>query len=344
MPGGEPEAPEHIGPYRILDVLGTGGRGVVYLAELPEPRGRRVALKVVETELDPRGVLDRFQAQQPGLARVNHPGLVTTFEAGTTGDGRPWFAMEWVRGVPITEYCDRERLPTRRRLELLVEVCGALQHAHGQGFVHGNIKPSRILVSEDGGRAQVRVAGLGVATALDHRLTEEALSTAQALLTATPAYVSPERLDAAPSGAEPRSDVYSLGVLLYELLVGVPVFEPGRLRQASWTELLRVVREEAPCRPSRWLGAEGATRAAEVALKRGTTVGHLVRELRGDLDRVTLKALEKDPVRRYATVDELALDLKRYLDGEPADASPPGAWASLRRVTRSLLRGLPRRS
>jgi serine/threonine protein kinase len=327
LPGAEP-----IGPYRVLDVLGAGSVGTVYLAEPPEPPGRRVALKVVPAERDPREVLARLEAVRPALALMAHPGLAKLFEAGRTEDGRVWFAMEWVRGVPVTEYCDRTRLTVPRRLELFLEVCEALQHAHDKGVVHGNLKPSNVLVSEDEGRAEVRVIDLGVAMAVDQRLTEEGLSTAQGLLTATPAYVSPEQLDPSTRDTDARSDVYSLGTLLYELLVGAPPFEPRTLRRARWADVVRLIQAEAPLAPSRRLRAVGETPAAGMAACRGTEARRLAAQLQGNLDAICLKALEKEPAHRYSSARELATDVKRHLSHEPVGARPAGLWSRLART------------
>lgn len=324
--------PERVGPYRVLDVLGAGAMGVVYLAEPAEPPLRRVALKVVRAGLDAREVLERFEAERSAMELLEHPAFARVLEVGATEDGRAWFAMERVRGVPVTEYCDRERLAVPRRVELLGEVCEALQHAHARGLVHRNVKPSNILVVGDAERPELRVTDLGVATALDQRLTEDALYTAQGLLSATPAYVSPELLDPAARDVDRRADVYSVGVLLYELLVGGPPFEPRRLRQADWARIVDMIRQEVPPPPSRHLRGGGDAQAREVAAQRGTNPRELARQLRGDLEAITLKALEKDPALRYPTPGELAVDLHHHLLGEPVSARPSGPWSRLLRA------------
>jgi serine/threonine protein kinase len=326
------DLPDSIGGFPILDLLGAGSRSVVYLAG----QERRVALKVVRSELDPRQVLARFEAERPALDQVSHPGLAKVLDAGTAEDGRPWFAMEWVQGVPITEHCDRERFTVRQRLELLVEVCGAVQHAHAAGVIHRDIKPSNILVTEEEGSPRPKILDLGVARALDQRLTAEALYTARGLLSGTPCYVAPEHTEPEGPGSEvdARSDVYSLGMLLYELLAGAPPFDARRLRQAGWAEMMRTIREEAPPRPSTRVATLGGASASEVAVRRRTEPRRLVEELRDDLDWIALRALEKDPSRRYSSADGLGLDIQRHLRDEPVSAGPPGLGGRLARALR----------
>ncbi len=320
--GVAPDFPDSIGGFRILDTLGERSQGVVYLAEQTQPVRRKVALKVVRAGLDSREVLTRFEAERQALALLSHPGIAKVLDAGTTEDGRPFFPMEWVPGVPITEHCDRERLTVHQRLELFVEVCEAVQHAHAEGLTHGNIKPSNVLVTEEDEGPRPKVLDFGVTRALDQRLTEETLSTAVGLLVGAPGYASPEQLVETHPGIDSRSDVYSLGVLLYELLVGVAPFESRRLRQAGWAKMVRIVREEEPQRPSARVTTLGGAPASEVGIRRRTEPRRLIKEFRGDLDWITLKALEKDRSRRYQSAYDLGLDIRRHLRGEPVTAGP----------------------
>lgn len=330
------ELPERIGSYRILDTLGSGGMGVVYLAEQEEPLRRRVALKVVRPGLDSGDVRGRFEAERQALALMDHPGIAKIFEAGTTADGRPWFAMEWVAGVPITEYCDRERLTSRQRLELFVEVCEAVQHAHNRGVLHRDIKPSNVLVTEAGGRARPKVVDFGVARALGPKLTEQTLYTALGILVGAPGYMSPEQAEPTSLGVDTRSDVYSLGVLLYELLVGEPPFEPRLLRKAGWAGLVRIIRKRVPPRPSARVSTLAGGPASEAATRRRLDPPALARELRGNLDAIVQKTLEKDPRRRYASVAELASDVGRHLGGERVTAGHRSVSERVRATFRSL--------
>jgi serine/threonine protein kinase len=336
------EIPERIGPYRILDTLGSGGMGVVYLAEQEGPLRRRFALKVVRPGLGSGDVLRRFEVERQALALLDHPGVARVFDAGTTDDGRTYFAMEWVAGVPITEHCDRERLTSRQRLELFVEVCGAIQHAHTKGILHRDVKPSNVLVTEAEGRVQPKVVDFGVAKALGPKLTEETLHTALGVLVGTPGYMSPEGSDPTVAGVDERSDLYSLGVLLYELLVGEPPFEPRRLRRAGWAKLVRIIQHEEPPRPSTRLGKLGADTATQVAQRRRTEPRRLARELRGDLDWIVLKTLEKDRSRRYQSAHDLGLDIQRHLRGDPVVACPPSLISRFGRALR-FRRLTPRR-
>jgi serine/threonine protein kinase len=320
----EPEAPrpQQIGPYRILDTLGIGGMGIVYLAEQEHPVRRRVALKLVRPHLDSRDVLARFESERQALALMDHPAIAKVFDAGTSEDGRPYFVMEHVAGLPITEYCDQRRFGSKQRLELFAEVCDAIQHAHTKGIVHRDIKPTNVLVTEAEGRPRPKVIDFGIAKALHQKLTEKTLYTALGVLVGTPGYMSPEQADRNPLDVDTRTDVYSLGVLLYELLVGSPPFESKRLREAGWAEMLRIIQEEEPARPSARVTTQ--TKAGtDVAGRRSTEAGRLARELRGDLDWIALKALEKDRSRRYQSALGLAEDVRRHLADEPVTAGPP---------------------
>jgi Tol biopolymer transport system component/serine/threonine protein kinase len=327
------DVPEPIGPYRLLSKLGEGGMGVVYLAKQTAPLRRRVALKVIKRGMDSAEVIARFESERQALALLNHPGIAKVYDAGTTDEGLPYFVMEHVPGVPITEYCDRNRLTMRDRLALLAEVCDAVQHAHARGIIHRDIKPQNVLVSDEDGVRRPKVIDFGVAKATQQRLTEKTLFTALGVVIGTPGYTSPEQAEITGLDVDDRSDIYSLGVLAYELLVGTPPFDARRLRQAGWAEMQRIIREEEPSRPSRRVTALGDA-ATEVARRRGTEATVLARQLRGDLDWITLKALEKDRTRRYQSAAELGADIRRYLGEEPVLAGPPGLARRMRRIVR----------
>ncbi|MEM7588271.1 MAG: serine/threonine-protein kinase, partial [Acidobacteriota bacterium] len=324
--------PEVIGPYRILNQLGEGGMGVVYLAEQTEPVRRRVALKMLRSRLPHRQLQVRFAAEQQAMARLHHPNIAQLYEAGSTSEGLPYFVMEWVDGVPITEYCDRERLGIRRRLELFQAVCGAVQHAHEKGLLHRDLKPSNILVYEEHGRAIPKVLDFGIAKSIDQPLVEGTLFTGERVI-GTPAYLSPEAVSPADTGIDidTRSDVYSLGILLYELLVGVRPFEPTGI---SVVKVLRQIIEEEPAGPSvKWAELE-QTAQFELAHARALDAGSLAKRLRGELDWIVLKAVAKDRQERYASATHLAADLERHLRQEPVEAGPPSMVYRVRKFVR----------
>jgi tRNA A-37 threonylcarbamoyl transferase component Bud32 len=306
-----------IGPYKLLALLGSGGMGDVYLAEQEKPMRRRVAIKVIKRGMDSKEVVARFESERQALALMTHPGIARVFEAGSTEEGRPFFVMEHVPGVWITEYCDRHGLDGRARLELFHEVCQAIQHAHQKGIIHRDIKPSNILVSLEEGRPRAKVIDFGVAKAVSQRLTEKTLFTKHGVLVGTPGYVSPEQADATGLDVDIRTDIYSLGVVLYELLAGSPPFDPTRLR-GRLAEMRRIIREEAAAAGARVAGL-GAT-ATDVARRRDGP-GTLRRRLRGDLDWIALRPREGSP--RYQSATELAADVQRYLHDEPVMAGPP---------------------
>jgi eukaryotic-like serine/threonine-protein kinase len=321
-----------IGPYRILSLLGEGGMGAVYLAEQQMPH-RRVAVKVIKAGMDTRQVLARFDVEREALAMMEHPNIAAVYEAGATSDGRPYFAMEYVAGVPITDYCDRHQLTTRNRLSLFLPVCAAIQHAHQKGVIHRDIKPSNILVTLVDGKPQPKVIDFGVAKATNQRLTEKTVFTELGLLIGTPGYMSPEQAEMSGLDVDTTTDIYALGVLLYELLAGVLPFDLKRLRSVGYDEIRRIIREEEPAKPSTRLSSLGEA-ATDVARKHNTDVPSLTRQLQGDLDWITLKAMEKDRTRRYASASEFAADLQRHLADEPVLARPAGVAYRARKFVR----------
>jgi len=326
--------PERFGRFRILDTLSVRDTRSTYLAE-EEPEGRRVALRVLSREPDGPEILSRFEAERDALTRASHPGLASVVDGGVSEDGSPWLATEWVPGVPITELCDRKRLTVGQRLGAFVAVCEAIEHGHARGLVHLDLQPGKVLATEEEERVRARVIDLGLARVLDRRPTEQVLYSARGLLEGTLAYFSPEQLDPAGLAPDARIDVYALGALMYELLVGVTPFESRRLLKKGWAGMTRIIQEEAPEPPSRRVAGLGSIRLSEVSAQRRTEPRRLVRELRGDLDWVTLKALAKEPSRRYASAGGLAFDLGQVLDGEPA---APGLLSVGRRLLRALRR------
>jgi serine/threonine protein kinase len=326
LPTAEDLISEHpgttVGAYKLLEQIGEGGFGVVFLAEQQEPMRRQVALKVLKPGMDSRQVIARFEAERQALALMNHPHIARVLDAGATDSGRPYFVMELVKGVSITEFCDRNRLAPAARLRLFIDVCQAIQHAHHKGVIHRDIKPSNVLVTLHDGVPVVKVIDFGIAKATAHKLTERTLFTAHGQMIGTPAYMSPEQAEGNGLDIDTRSDVYALGVLLYELLTGTTPLEGTRLQQAGYAELQRLIREEEAPRPSTRLSALGDS-ATLLAGARGLDVKRLARLLAGDLDWVVMKALEKDRTRRYATPGGFAEDAERYLRREAVLARPP---------------------
>ncbi len=310
------------GAYRIVRLLGEGGMGTVYLAEQRQPISRLVALKVIKLGMDTREVIARFESERQALALMDHPNIAKVLDAGATPEGTPYFVMEYVPGVPITEYCDKNRMSNRQRLELFAQVCQAVQHAHQKGIIHRDIKPSNVLVWLQDEKPVPKVIDFGVAKAVDRRLTEHSVFTEWGILIGTPEYMSPEQAQMSGVDVDTTTDIYSLGVLLYQLLCGVLPFDSRSLRHAAYDEIRRMIREEEPPRPSARFSSLGAA-AAEVAQRRQTDVAGLERDLRGDLNWITMKAMAKDRARRYASASEFAADIARHLRDEPVMASPP---------------------
>jgi non-specific serine/threonine protein kinase/serine/threonine-protein kinase len=307
--------------------------GEVWLAEQQQPVRRRVALKLIKSGLDSRQVVARFESERQALALMDHPSIAKVFDVGTTERGRPWFAMEYVDGEPITTYCDRRQLSTGDRLTLFLSVCAGTRHAHQKGIVHRDLKPSNVLVSETDGVATPKIIDFGVAKALHQRLTEKTFFTQFGTVMGTPEYMSPEQAGTSGVDVDTRTDVYSLGVLLYELLVGALPFDPYGLRSAGFEEICRRIREEEPPKPSTRLTTHGDA-GSESARNRGTDERSLERQLRGDLDWITMKALEKERGRRYGSVEELASDIQHHLADEPVMAGPPSAAYRLHKFFR----------
>src|ERR1039457_4941750 len=317
---GLPEPGEWIGSCRVVRLLGEGGMGMVYLAEQEQPIARQVALKIIKLGMDTRAVLARFESEEQALALMDHPNIAHVYEAGSSASGRPYFVMEYVPGIPITEYCDHHCLDTRQRLALFLQVANAVQHAHQKGVIHRDLKPSNILVMQRDGEAVPKIIDFGLAKATEKNFTEETLFTEAGVLIGTPEYMSPEQASAARD-IDTRTDIYSLGVLLYELLVGTVPFESKSLRGAGYDEIRRIIREDDPPMPATRLEALGP-KAAEIASCRATDAGRLRKEVRGDLGWITMKALEKDCARRYPSASEMAADIQRHLHDEPVTAGP----------------------
>jgi len=324
-PGGQ------IGRYKLLSILGEGGMGIVYLAEQIEPVKREVALKVIKPGMDSKRVLARFEAEQQALALLEHPHVARVYDAGLAPSGRPYFVMEYVKGLPITEHCDKHKLTVEQRLHLFLHVCEAVQHAHQRGIIHRDIKPSNILVMMQDHEMIPKVIDFGVARAISQSLTEHTLYTEQGQLIGTPEYMSPEQVNVNNHDIDTRTDVYSLGVLLYELLTGFLPFDRQIIREGGIEHMRKVICGRDPKTPSTRLSQ---TSAAESAQKRRSEAWTLQRKVRGDLDWITLKALEKDRSRRYASVDAMATDIQRHLKHEPILARPPGTVYRLQKFLR----------
>jgi serine/threonine protein kinase len=353
-------AGSQIGPYKILQLIGEGGFGYVFMAQQLHPVKRKVALKIVKPGMDSKQVVGRFETERQALALMDHPNIARVYDAGTTPTGRPYFVMELVRGEPITTYCDAANLTTRERMDLFVHVCHAVQHAHMKGIVHRDLKPSNVLVTLHDGTPVVKVIDFGIAKAMNQELTDQTVFTEFKQFVGTPEYMSPEQAAMSGLDVDSRTDIYSLGVLLYELMSGVTPFDSEKLRSAGLAEVQRIIREDEPPRPStrvsrtgtrgsgatRGTGRDGAktrihgvgdsksTTAADVARHRRTDPRSLRRLLSGDLDWIVMKAMEKDRTRRYDTASAMADDIRRHLNDEPIVARPPSAAYRLRKFAK----------
>ncbi len=322
-----------IGPYRLVQVIGEGGMGTVYLAEQTAPVRRVVALKIIKPGMDTGQVVARFEAERQALAMMDHPSIAKVLDVGATATGRPFFVMELVKGVPITEYCDTVHLTPKERLELFIPVCAAVQHAHQKGIIHRDIKPSNVLVAMQDGKPVPKVIDFGIAKATEQRLTERSLFTQHGAIVGTLEYMSPEQAEMSALGVDTRTDVYALGVMLYELLTGTTPLERARLRESGYAEILKRIKEEEPPKPSTRL-SESRDSLPSVAAQRRTEPSRLTKLVRGDLDWIVMKSIEKDRTRRYETANGLARDIRRYLDGDAVEACPPSASYKLSKFAR----------
>jgi len=320
------------GRYKLLEQIGEGGMGTVWVAEQSEPVKRRVALKVIKPGMDSRQVLSRFEAERQALALMDHPNIAKVFDGGMTEEGRPYFVMEYVKGMPITEYCDTAKLSIQERLKLFVPVCQAVQHAHQKGVIHRDLKPSNILVCLYDGQPVPKLLDFGLAKAISQPLTENTLYTAHGLMVGTPLYMSPEQAEFNNLDVDTRTDVYSLGVILYELLTGTTPLEHKQIKEAALQEILRLIKEVEPQRPS--LKISSSANLPSIAAQRSLEPVQLSRAVRGDLDWIVMKALEKERSRRYETANGLARDLERYLHDDPVEARPPSALYTCRKFAR----------
>jgi serine/threonine protein kinase len=326
---------DRIGRYKLLQKIGEGGCGAVYMAEQEQPVKRRVALKVIKLGMDTKNIIARFEAERQALALMDHPNIAKVLDAGATDTGRPYFVMELVRGIKFTEYCDQNHLDTRTRLGLFIQICQAIQHAHQKGIIHRDIKPSNILVTLHDGMPVPKVIDFGIAKATtDQPLTDKTLFTAYEHFIGTPAYMSPEQAEMSGLDIDTRSDIYSLGVLLYELLAGSTPFDPQELMKSGLDAMRKTIREKEPMRPSTKVATLQGEEQTTTAKRRSVDTAKLLHQLKGDLDWIVMKCLEKDRTRRYETVNGLAADLKRHLANEPVVARPPSAAYKFQKAIR----------
>ncbi len=328
-----------IGPYKLMEQIGEGGMGLVFVAEQQHPVRRKVALKVIKPGMDTRQVVARFEAERQALALMDHPNIAKVLDGGTTDSGRPYFVMELVKGVPITEYCDQNQVSIRQRLELFVSVCQAVQHAHQKGIIHRDLKPSNVLITLHDGTPTVKVIDFGVAKAIGQKLTDKTIYTQFSQMIGTPLYMSPEQAWQSGLDVDTRSDIYALGVLLYELLTGTTPFDKERLRKIGYDEMRRIIREEEPPKPSTRISTLGQA-VTTISTQRQSEPRRLSQLFHGELDWIVMKALDKDRNRRYETASAFAVDVQHYLAEEPVQACPPSAWYRFRKFARRHRMGL----
>ncbi|MBA3480374.1 MAG: serine/threonine protein kinase, partial [Pirellulales bacterium] len=323
-----------IGPYKLLQQIGEGGFGVVFMAEQTRPVRRKVALKIIKPGMDTKQVIARFEAERQALALMDHPNIARVFDADATESGRPYFVMELVHGVPITEYCDLQKLTPPERLKLFVDVCRAVYHAHQKGVIHRDLKPSNVMVTMHDDKPVPKIIDFGVSKAISCQLTDKTLFTAYGQIIGTPMYMSPEQAQLSGLDVDTRSDVYSLGVLLYELVTGATPFDEATFRQVDFDEMRRMIREDEPLRPSACIYTLKGDLLTTIADLRRIDPGKLSQTLRGEVDWIVMKALEKDRNRRYDSANALAVDIERYLNDEPVQACPPSAAYRFRKFAR----------
>jgi serine/threonine protein kinase/tetratricopeptide (TPR) repeat protein len=337
-PSGDEPFPSTIGPYKLLQKLGEGGMGTVFLAEQEHPVKRQVALKIIKAGMDSRQIISRFEQERDALALMDHPNIARVVDAGTTENSRPYFVMELVKGVSITRYCDQERLSPKERLQLFIPVCHAVQHAHQKGIIHRDLKPSNVLIALYDGVPTPKIIDFGVAKAIGRTLAERSLFTEVGMLVGTLEYMAPEQAEFNNLDVDTRADIYSLGVILYELLTGSPPFTSKRLHDAGFSEMLRLIKEVEPPKPSTRLSS--SDELPSIAATRKLEPKSLTKLMAGELDWIVMKCLEKDPGRRYETANGLAMELQRYLADEPVLAGPPSARYRLRKFARKHRRAI----